>query len=225
MYTFRGYLAATGDWRRLPARISVWGVDDARPRADRRRLRVSDADRDHVTELLRQAATEGRLTFDELDERLGQALAAKTYADLEAVTSDLPGAALAAPATGRLAARAYLPDRVGGTPGARTSVGIMTCASRAGNWVVPRRFTAIAVMGNVDLDLRNARFAERRVKIRAFCLMGCVNIIAPDDIEVDVSGVASDHRPGGAGAPGAPVVRVTGFGLMGGAQVMRSPAP
>lgn len=40
--------------------------------------------------MLRDAAGQGRITFDELDERLGVAYAAKTYADLEAVTSDLP---------------------------------------------------------------------------------------------------------------------------------------
>ncbi|MGO8725632.1 MAG: DUF1707 domain-containing protein, partial [Streptosporangiaceae bacterium] len=58
--------------------------------ADARSLRVSDADRERVADVLRDAAGQGRITFDELDERLGVAYAAKTYADLEAVTSDLP---------------------------------------------------------------------------------------------------------------------------------------
>ena len=192
--------------------------------ADRRQFRVSDADRDKVTEVLRQAAEEGRLTFDELDERLGQALSAKTYADLEAVTTDLP-AGLTAPAP----AQAGLPDRVGGTPGATFSVAVMSSARRAGSWVVPHRYTAVAIMGGVDLDLRYARFAERVVTIQAFCLMGGVTIIVPSDVEVDVSGFAFmggfDHRVSGPGRPGAPVVRVTGFALMGGVDVRRKPAP
>ncbi len=53
-------------------------------------LRASDADREQVVELLRQAATEGRLFADELQERLGAALRARTYAELDALVADLP---------------------------------------------------------------------------------------------------------------------------------------
>jgi hypothetical protein len=54
-------------------------------------LRASDADRDLVAERLRTAAAEGRIATDELDERMGATLAARTYAELEAVIADLPG--------------------------------------------------------------------------------------------------------------------------------------
>ncbi|MGH8889066.1 MAG: DUF1707 SHOCT-like domain-containing protein [Acidothermaceae bacterium] len=53
-------------------------------------LRVSDADRDRVTGQLREAFAEGRLTAEEFHERAGQALAARTGADLIALTADLP---------------------------------------------------------------------------------------------------------------------------------------
>jgi hypothetical protein len=53
-------------------------------------LRASDADRDAVAERLRQAAVEGRLEPDELEERLHTALRARTYGDLSTVLSDLP---------------------------------------------------------------------------------------------------------------------------------------
>ncbi|HWE09222.1 MAG TPA: DUF1707 domain-containing protein [Solirubrobacteraceae bacterium] len=53
-------------------------------------LRASDADREQVAERLRQAAAEGRLFADELEERLGAALSAKTYGELDEVVSDLP---------------------------------------------------------------------------------------------------------------------------------------
>jgi hypothetical protein len=53
-------------------------------------FRASDADRDQVAERLRAAATEGRIGYDELEERLGKTLGARTYADLEAVVADLP---------------------------------------------------------------------------------------------------------------------------------------
>jgi hypothetical protein len=54
-------------------------------------LRASDADRDLVAERLRTAATEGRIATDELDERLGATLTARTYGELEALVADLPG--------------------------------------------------------------------------------------------------------------------------------------
>lgn len=53
-------------------------------------LRASDADREQVAERLRQAATEGRLGADELDERLGAALSARTYGELDLLVADLP---------------------------------------------------------------------------------------------------------------------------------------
>ena len=58
--------------------------------ADRSLMRVSDSDREQAAAVLREAAGHGRITMDELDERLELAYAAKTYADLMAVTRDLP---------------------------------------------------------------------------------------------------------------------------------------
>jgi Domain of unknown function (DUF1707)/2TM domain len=53
-------------------------------------LRASDADREQVAERLRTAAGEGRLTADELEERLERALAARSEAELEPLVADLP---------------------------------------------------------------------------------------------------------------------------------------
>jgi len=53
-------------------------------------LRASHADRDQVVELLRVAAGDGRLSAEELDDRLERALTARTYAELAALTLDLP---------------------------------------------------------------------------------------------------------------------------------------
>jgi hypothetical protein len=54
------------------------------------RIRASDADRDRVTARLREHFAEGRLTQDELDERVSAALNAKTFGDLRPVMADLP---------------------------------------------------------------------------------------------------------------------------------------
>jgi hypothetical protein len=61
-----------------------------RPIQQDRSLRVSDRERDEVTTQLRDHAAEGRLSPEELDERVGRALAARTGADLDAVLADLP---------------------------------------------------------------------------------------------------------------------------------------
>ena len=55
-------------------------------------MRASDADREHIADRLRQATAEGRLLAHELDERLGTALTARTYGELDAIVADLPAA-------------------------------------------------------------------------------------------------------------------------------------
>ena len=57
------------------------------------RMRAGHADREQAIETLKNAFVHGRLTKDELDARTGQALAARTYADLAALTADIPHAA------------------------------------------------------------------------------------------------------------------------------------
>lgn len=63
-------------------------VGDGRPRAEH--MRAADRDRNRVAEVLREAHAEGRLTLTEFDERTALAYAARTYADLAALTADLP---------------------------------------------------------------------------------------------------------------------------------------
>jgi hypothetical protein len=197
--------------------------------ADRRHLRVSDADREQTADLLRQAAGDGRITFDELDQRLEAAYAARTYGDLTEVTADLPAAGEQAPgqpaglpgtAPGRFPAA-----RIGGEPGSGMSVAILGGVDRGGTWVVPPRHSVVAVLGGVQLDLRQARFSQREVTIDVFTLMGGVDIMVGEDVDVDVSGFGImggfDHRATGPGLPGAPRVRVVGLALMGGVNVRR----
>jgi hypothetical protein len=54
-------------------------------------LRASDADRGQVTDRLCHAAGEGRLSHDELEQRIGLAIAARTYGELDVLVADLPG--------------------------------------------------------------------------------------------------------------------------------------
>jgi hypothetical protein len=190
--------------------------------ADHGLMRVSDSDREQAAEVLREAAGQGRISFDELDERLEAAYAAKTYADLATVTRDLPQAGQA-PSP----ARAAQVSRIGGTPRSKFSVAVMSGARRMGRWVVPRTYVAVAVMGGIELDLREAQFSEAEVTLHAYTVMGGIEITVPEDVEVDVSGMAFmggfDHNASAPGVPGAPRVRVLGFAFMGGVDVRRKP--
>jgi hypothetical protein len=191
-----------------------------------RNLRASDADRERVAEVLRDAAGDGRLTMDELDERLDAVYQAKTYAELEPITHDLPAtgdsitpaAAAVTPAD---------PARFGGEPTSTGAFAIMGGFTRKGDWVVPREFTAFMFMGGGEIDLRDARFAEREVTIHIIAIMGGCEVIVPEDATVRVTGIgvmgAFDHSSAQAGAPGGPVITINGVAFMGGVDVKRRP--
>ena len=204
----------------MAGEVQGWSHGD-----ERSRLRISDEDRHKVAELLRVAAGEGRLDIDELEERLESAYAAKTYGDLVPLTADLPvatGAPAPVPPTGPL------------LPAVRydQSISIMGSTSRTGVWEVGGSHTAIAVMGNVDIDLRSARFTSRETVIRAFGYWGAVNVYVNAYTRVVVDGVgimgsfdqARDKVDAQIG-PDSPVVRVTGASLMAGVTVVRRPMP
>jgi Domain of unknown function (DUF1707)/Cell wall-active antibiotics response 4TMS YvqF len=195
---------------------------------DPQHLRASDADRERVAETLRQAAGDGRLTMDELDERLDAVYAAKTYAELVPITQDLPdhGGAAFVPAPSRPAAgdvRQY-----GGEPTSHTAVAILGGFSRKGDWVVPKTFNAFMLLGGGEIDLRDARFAEREVSIHVVAILGGCEITVPEDATVNVNGVgimgAFEHSAQGAGiSAGGPVINISGVAFMGGVDVTRKP--
>jgi Domain of unknown function (DUF1707) len=192
-------------------------------RTDPRQLRASDADRERVAEVLRTAAAEGRLHLDELDERLAGVYAARTYAELEPLTHDLPTHQAPAPTPPGLPASGD-----GLRPTSSSAVAILGGFERKGPWVAPRRFTCFAMMGGGEIDLRYARYAEGEVTIRAFTMMGGISITVPEEAEVVVNGVGImggfDQRASGPGGPHAPRVIVTGVAFWGGVEVKRLPS-
>jgi hypothetical protein len=194
---------------------------------DPQHLRASDADRERVAETLREAAGDGRLTMDELDERLDAVYAAKTYAELVPITQDLPDSgAPYAPAPARAAADPV--RQYGGEPTSHTAVAILGGFSRKGDWVVPKTFNAFMLLGGGEIDLRDARFAEREVSIHVVAILGGCEITVPEDATVNVNGVgimgAFEHSAQGAGiSSGGPVINISGVAFMGGVDVTRKP--
>ncbi len=188
------------------------------------RLRASDQDRHRVAERLHAAAAEGRLTLDELDERLETLYAARTYGELAPLTRDLPDPA-GRPGSAPLAA-------AGTSGGQVVSVAVLSGCDRAGEWVVPAQHTAVAFMGGINLDLRHAVFAAPLVTITAVAIMGGIDITVPHDMDVEVNGfgfMGAFEGHGAGSRPGAAKLRVVGVAFMGGVEVKRAdpidPAP
>ena len=180
-------------------------------------LRVSDAERDETLRILGEHASVGRLTLDELEERSGRALAAKTRGDLATLTGDLPqeaGQGRPAPATARKPVR--------------WMVAILSGSHRRGRFRAVGSINAVAIMGGDDIDLREAEIEGGELTINLFTLMGGANIYIPDSVELDVGGFSLMGSNTEIGAerparPGAPVIRLRGWNLMGGATIFRVP--
>src|SRR3954447_3580989 len=130
------------------------GGMEAQPYQDPSRLRISDADRHKVAEVLRQAAGEGRIDLDELDQRLEATYQAQTYGELGPITADLPVAGAARAVVPRPVVRPAGPA----APEYASSVAIMSETKRLGAWRVGQTHAAFTVMGSVTLDLREAVF-------------------------------------------------------------------
>ena len=182
-------------------------------------LRVSDAERDAVLRTLGDHAAVGRLTLDELEERSGRALTAKTRGELATLTSDLPREA------GQASALSPVPAR---KKPVRWMVAIMGGSHRRGRFRAVGRINAVAIMGGDEIDLREAELEGGELTFTLFALMGGANIYVPDSVDVEVGGfsfmggheeVGSDRPP----RPGAPVIRIRIYNMMSGASIYRLP--
>ena len=180
-------------------------------------LRVSDAERDQTLRILGDHASVGRLTLDELEERSSRALAAKTRGELATLTGDLPqeaGQDRPAPALAKKPVR--------------WMVAIMSGSHRRGRFRAVGSINSVAIMGGDDIDLREAEIEGGELTINLVAIMGGANIYVPDSVELDVGGfsllggnteVGSERLP----RPGAPVIRLRAWNLLGGATIFRVP--
>jgi hypothetical protein len=186
------------------------------------RMRISDDDRHKVAEILREAAGEGRLDLDELDQRLEATYAARTYADLVPITHDLP-----VPTSSPQPAARH-PSPVVPGPTAQRHVAILGGFDRKGVWVVPRELSIFAMMGGADLDLREAKFAAPEVTITVNCFMGGAQITVGPHVNVvmEGTGIMGGYSGPGSRVPAeiddsSPTVRVRGVAVWGGVSVER----
>jgi hypothetical protein len=190
-------------------------------------MRASDADRERIARVLSEAMEQGRLTPTETSERLASVYSAKTLGDLEPLTADLPEHAPLVPRPPTLPrpAASSRVDRSGAAPTSSFAVGILSGATRKGRWIVPRQFSAVAIMGGIEIDLTQARFTGLDTVMTCVAFWGGVEIVVPDDLTVVVSGVglmgSFEDNAQTEGPPGGPVVRINGVAIMGAVEVKR----
>ena len=145
----------------------------------RSELRASHDDRDRVVELLRVSAGDGRLTAEELDERLELAMTARTYGELARLVADLPAqGSVASPAT---------------PPRAKDVVRIDTRSGhvrRVDRWVVPQRMEVNVTSGSVLLDLTQAVITAPVLTLDIEVRSGHVRLLTSPGIVVDADDVA-----------------------------------
>ncbi|HUQ39061.1 MAG TPA: adenylate/guanylate cyclase domain-containing protein [Acidimicrobiales bacterium] len=181
-------------------------------------VRINDNDRNQVIEMLRTHTGDGTLTLDEFSDRVTLVFEATTRAELELVTSDLP--------TPQQQSAAPLTKRRKIT---RWAVAVMGGHSPRGRFRLADTTNAVAVMGGCELDLRNAEIDGDEVEINCFALMGGVEIIVPEGIRVDFSGLpvmgGTDCKinPDVPIIPGSPRIVVRALAVMGGVTVRSKP--
>ncbi|MFI0922766.1 DUF1707 domain-containing protein [Streptomyces sp. NPDC021012] len=177
-------------------------------------LRASDADRDRIADILKDALAEGRIDAEEHSDRIDAVYRAKTVGELEPIVRDLPRARTApAPEP----AVAYGPEDPEGA--ADNLVAIFSSTTRKGRWRVSRRTNAFALFGNVEIDLTEAIFAQRLTTINATSIFGNVEVRVPENISMrgSGSGIFGNFEVVTLEGvdPQAPVVVINGYSVFG----------
>jgi hypothetical protein len=183
-------------------------------------LRIGDSEREHTIACLREHCVAGRLTLDELSGRIRSVYDARTQADLDTVTQDLP--ALTPMAASATYARSALRKAT------RWTVACLSSETRKGRWRLDEQTAALAFMGNCVLDLRQVALDAPEATIIAISVMGSIDIIVPEGVDVDLGGFSfmgsKDCRTNDALVhPGAPLIRVQAYTLMGSVTIKSKP--
>lgn len=180
-------------------------------------LRASDADRDRVADILREALAHGRLDPEEHAERIDRLYQAKTFGELQVLIRDLPEGQAAGsplPPPPQTAPPHSVPGKLG-----ENLLAIFSAAARKGRWRVGNHISAFACFGSVEIDLTEALFEHPHVTINATSILGSVEIRVPENVSLRGTGTGVlggyEVETREAADPHAPVVVVTGAAVLG----------
>jgi hypothetical protein len=177
--------------------------------------------REQVIAQLSDAFAKDTLDLEEFERRLTLAQRAESPAELDPLVEDLEPAPTQ-PTT------ALVPTRtaeVGRVRDQQTVVAILGGAIRKGTWIPARTLRVVTMMGGAELDFRDATFAPGVTEVHVFAVMGGVNVIVPPNLAVEMDGSAimggfdqADRAPVELD-PERPLLRITGFAMMGGVHI------
>jgi hypothetical protein len=172
-------------------------------------LRASDLDREARISVLREAAAEGRLTMDEFAERVAGVNAARTLVELAQLTEDLP-------------------EQPSYRRPTRWLLALLGSTERSGRLTVGRRVFCLVALGNIDLDLRQARLTERSVTILVLGVLGSVDVYLPEEFEAEVRAISilghANANGNDLAQPGSPLVLLVSLSALVGIDVWRVPS-
>lgn len=180
--------------------------------------RSSFAEREATADRLTAAQAEGRLSADELFERLHRITDSSTQADLAALVADLPAGAsgpVGAFAGGQVVQAGAAPE---------THIALLGGYRRSGRWMAPSSLRSFTLIGGMDLDLSEAVFPGPTMSILLVSGIGGLSLTVPRGVRVQVDGL---RLLGGRSESGAPedfdgrTIRVTSWGVLGGISVRR----
>lgn len=159
-----------------------------------RELRVSDAEREHVGQLLQRAVGLGMLSLGEFTERMDTALAAKTRGELNAVLIDLPGVRLvgqpaAPPSTFVNSSPAFTRQAPAANGAGNVIRSRLSGVSRRGPWQVPPTLFLNNWLSGVTLDFTEAIMSTQVVEVRVDDFAGSITLIVPAEATVDLNGL------------------------------------
>jgi hypothetical protein len=177
--------------------------------------------RERVVEQLKLNYAHDNIVVDEFERRISLAHESDDRDALKSLVRDLP--VLKDSAVGSYQQSSYtwaLND--GKVKRDDSMIAILGGVERKGSWAPARYNKVLAFMGGVDLDFTEAKLPEGVTEIDLFCVMGGVELIVPDGVNVEMQGVPimggfedkTDHTPDER----APTIRIRGLVLMGGVE-------
>ena len=166
-------------------------------------VRASDDDREVTVNRLSEAAADGRLTLEELSDRIEAAVNAVMRSELVPLTSDLSATAAVSVA-------------------AQSRIRGLGDIKRSGAWTVSAENSFRTWFGHIKLDLRQAQIGATETHIHARTLFGNVDLLVPERVEVDVQArtrLGRTNLQAKSGIPRAPRIVLTGGTFLGNIRV------
>jgi hypothetical protein len=192
----------------------------------------SSASRDSAIERLSAAFAHGTLDTEEFERRVTIVHRCSSRAEIDGCLADVAPETALVPATLDQHVAPSRHELVPATtaPAAERTLSVLGSTTRAGRWSVARRLVVRAVLGNVELDFRQAILPAGIVELEVKAVFGNIEITVPPHLAVEANGSTVlgnfDHldRARADLAPDAPVLRITGTSVLGNVEIVTRPA-